>query len=152
MLVALALSPVANAQQNCGGNNAPPGNSEVDQYFETAPDACGDKPVEAGGTGAGGSGSDGAVPSSTAGELRSLGPDGRAALSLANANSPGGKGRSEPGQAVGGVADQGGGVGDVITAIADSSDGGSGWLFPLILAAVALAGAAYVIRRRSAAT
>lgn len=144
----LALSaPAAVAQDGCAGSDTvPPGNSEVDQYAETVPDACGDSPV------GGGRGDADAVPPGTADQLEALGADGEAALAAARSTAPGHEVRGTGG---GGAAEaDDGGIGDVLAgvldALAGSSGSGMGVLLPVLMAGVVLAGIAYARRRRSA--
>lgn len=148
----LSLSPAAHAQKNCGGNTVPPGNSEVDQYTETVPDGCGDSPL-----GSPEGGNPDAVPPATAQDLASLGDDGAAALALARASAPGGgdrKGGDSAGATGAGSGDSDDGFGDIPAGVLDAAGGSSGdglgVLFPLLLLAAALAGGAYVLRRRNA--
>jgi hypothetical protein len=148
LLVLALVSPSVASAQNCDGDRSPGGNSEVDQYTETVPDACGNRPS------GGNAGNPDAVPPATAAELSELGPDGAAALELAQANAPKGGG-AERGDSGSGLdeasSDLGSAPGSVLDALGGSSgddDGGMGLLLPLLIVAVALAGAAYVLRRR----
>jgi hypothetical protein len=109
---AIALAAAPAQAQNCNpSTTVPPGNSEIDQYVESIPGACGnEKPSNGGGSsgGSGGSGASGgsggssgsgggAVPAATAAELASLGEDGLAAAALAEATSPSESGGGEDG-------------------------------------------------------
>ena len=111
VVMALALACVAASPavaKPCGGSNhVPSGNSEVDQYVESVPGACGNEtPGGSGGSGGGGSGSGGsggsgggsggstgsAVPNDTQSELESMGETGQSTAALANATAPVGAG------------------------------------------------------------
>jgi hypothetical protein len=143
----LALhAPGAFAQDGCAGSQTvPAGNSEVDQYAETVPDACGDRPV------GGGEGDANAVPPGTAAELEALGDDGTAALELARSTAPRNGDRDAGGAA---AEPDDGGLGDVadgiVEALGGSSGSGLGILLPLLMAGILVAGIAYARRRRSA--
>lgn len=63
---------------------APPGNSAVNQYFESVPAAGGSQPPATGG----GRGRDAALSPGTRAALVGSGPDGRAAAALAAAGAP----------------------------------------------------------------
>ena len=138
LLALLALPATGLAQGGCGNQTTtPPGNSEVDQYTETVPGACGNQSPGGGGgstDGSGGSDDGSAVPQSTVDQLSSEGAAGEAAAGLAVANAP------RANQGGGGSASESNG----------SDDGGMGLLLPLILAGVAGAGIAYVFLRRRA--
>jgi hypothetical protein len=150
VLAACVFVPAGTAAaQNCGGN-APGGNSEVDQYSETVPNGCGDRPVNEGGPG-----NQDAVPPGTATELQQLGPDGEAALALARGNAP--EGNGDGGGSAAGDRATGGddsGLGDILGSILDAfggsteDDGGMGIWLPLLIVAILLAGAVYGLRRR----
>lgn len=110
-LVALALGPERAAAARCADGTVPPGNSTVDQYSESIPDQCGNKPfnppgggggASEGGGGAsegGGAGAGAALPAGVAATLDSLGPDGSAIAAIA----------ASTGAPRGGVGGQGGG-------------------------------------------
>jgi hypothetical protein len=146
----------------------PPGSSQLDQYIATVPDSGGGRPA-----GTVRAGNPGILPSGTAGQLNHGGPAGAAAARVALATAPaaagvgggshgagqsssGGKDGKEGEGAKGGGGDQGGGsssgLGDIAGALLGSngpgSGGGLGIALPLILAAIAVAGIAYVVRLR----
>ncbi len=159
-ILAFLAFPAMSAAKPCGGQTtAPPGQSEVDQYAETVPGACGDQTPGSddgsGGGGSAGSDDDSAIPPATLDELESLGADGQAAAALAQANSP----NNRQGTEAGGSSGAGGAAADdgpsnlsaVVDAVTGSDDGdGLGALLPLILAAIAGAGLAFVFLRRRA--
>jgi hypothetical protein len=113
----------------------PPGATEGDQYFEEAPNGGGSASVDKGG----GGGSTGGQPVAATQALDQLGPDGKAAAALANANRPpqakldtnipGENPAAQPSSET-----QGG--------------GGMGFWFPLLIVLTAVAAVAYGLRRR----
>ncbi len=144
----------------------PPGNSAATQYSESVPGAGGEETrPEAGGgdrssTGKA-AGEESVVPAATAAELKRLGPEGEAALRLANQGprpskaakrhgNEGGAVATDPGTPGGPGSGSGGssGVGEVLGGAAGTSSGGLGFLQPLILAAVLVGAGAYLLRRR----
>ncbi len=156
VLALAATSAPANAARGCeGGETAPPGNSEVDQYFETVPNGCSDGPVNPPASGIDGSQASGgspvtkAVSPKTAAQLDDLGRDGRAALELARSGAPDRLGSTRFSGHVAG-SDNGGGVGNLFATMlgaADGSGSGIGWLLPLLLILIALGGGAYLLAR-----
>jgi hypothetical protein len=142
---------------------APPGNSEVNQYAETLPGGGGENTVNPPGSGPGGGGGGNGsaqgqggapvIPPKTQRQLDRLGPDGRAAAALAEANAP---------QAPAGSQAQGGGaggagagkgdsvVGAVSGALTGSDQGGMGAFLPIALFGVAGLGIGYALARRRA--
>lgn len=148
-LLALALPSPSVAQ--CGDRVAE-GNSEIDQYLESVPGACGDRRPGAGNEGTeGGSGTNAStsVPPAAAAALEALGADGAAAVAVAEATSAGDRGAAaeDRGESASGDAPSPTGlVGDALSGSAD--DGGLGLLLPLILGLVALGGVALAIARR----
>lgn len=135
LLLALLISlwlTAPNALGACSDDPVPPDNSQVDQYTETLPDACGDQPDNdeggggdsaggasggggsGGGGGASGGSSDPPVSNSTVEELQSLGPNGADAANLALSTSGGGgnvdsKGATKSGSAsLGAIESEGG--------------------------------------------
>jgi hypothetical protein len=166
LLVALGmtLAPGASAAV------VPPGNSAATQYAETLPGAGGEEAPEKDGDGEKatdqeGKGGESSVPASTAAELEELGPEGEAALNLANEGAPKqakhqkkkeGGGAANPGSPGGPASGSGGSsssggssaVGEVLGGAAGTSGGGLGFLQPLILAAVLIGAGAYLMRRR----
>lgn len=153
VLVGVLAAPNALAQRNCDSDtNAPPGNSEVDQYSETVPGPCGDRPVGSGG----GSGDPSALPPGTASELEALGEDGRIAAALAQSGAPGRGGASgggSQGEQGGADADEGGSLlGGLFGALLGGGEGDSGMgvLLPLILLSALVLAVIYGLRRRLA--
>jgi hypothetical protein len=147
-----ALAQAASAQ------TVPPGNSEIEQYVPTLPGPEGDHPVD-GNAGGGGDGTEeSGLPPATLQQLRALGPEGQATAegltqtasgtekepSQARRGTDGSRGESasEPGSAVGAVADS----------LVGESDGGMGIVLPLILAATLGLAVTYLVagRRRAA--
>ena len=171
--VMLAVPSSATAQ---GSHNAPPGNSSIDQYFESVPSADGSstttRPGEGGATapgvpgtggeGGGGSGSGGSagIDSKIEKRLAAQGADGRAVESFTRATrpgaAPGGPGTPENANgdrgAVAGVAaaDRGKGtISSVIeTATQGSSNGGMGAALPFLIALALMGAVAAVLLRR----
>src|SRR2546421_6746666 len=141
---ALAASAAYAAQ-------APPGNSEVDQYAETLPGPGGNhtvNPPGGGGGGGGGSHSSGsggsAVSPQTQRELNRLGPAGRAAAAIANSNAP--KLAPSAARHAGGGGQGNSAVRGVVDALTGSGGGGGlGALLPVILLAVAGSGIGYAL-------
>lgn len=163
---AALASPGAAIAASC----APPGNSGVDQYFETVPGAgCNGS---AGGSGGGGHGGHGSgLSPSTSRQLASQGPAGRAVAQLVASTGPGagtssanggssagGAGRGKPGSSAVGTAVPSGRGSDPVSALLrplvhGTGSGGTGLLLPLILlaalaAALGAAGWGVVRRRR----
>lgn len=167
-ILAIVAAPAAGVAKPCAGQTtAPPGQSEVDQYAETVPGTCGDQtgnPGDPGGSGGGGEPNAETIPAATAEQLDSLGADGQATAALTKANAPrggtpggSGQGATAGGESDGdtgsGAATEGGpsSLGAIVDAVSGSDDGeGLGALLPLILAAIAGAGGAYVVLRRRA--
>ena len=137
MLVICALTP---ALANAAITNVP-GATEGDQSWGEAPNGAGSGGVNHGGGGGGGSvggGSGGTAPVAAAQALEQLGPDGKAAAALANANRPPeqvkqGHNRPSPSSQAASPTDGGGGM---------------GFWFPLLLVLTAFAAIAYGLRRR----
>jgi hypothetical protein len=142
---------------------APPGNSGVDQYFETVPGAGCNKSAIPGSGGGGQGGHGSGLSPSTSRQLASQGPAGRAVAQLVATTGPGAAGSSgatgkpgtKPGSA--GNAIPSGNGSNPISALLrplvhGTGAGGTGLLLPLILVATlaaALGAAAWgVIRRR----
>jgi hypothetical protein len=125
-----------------GAQAVPPGNSEADQYSETAPNDRGNAPIDrAGGSEevtAGDAGGAFLSPEELR-ELAAQGADGRAAAELAAGGAPEGPASREPGGEVGGVSNAGG-----------TDEQGLGLLLPLILAGVTVASLALALSRRRA--
>ncbi|MEA2266092.1 MAG: hypothetical protein QOE27_1675 [Solirubrobacteraceae bacterium] len=161
ILLATASVAGAAARQTL----APPGNSGVDQYFETVPGAGGNvgvRPLPASApTSAAGSGAPGRAASGQARALARFGADGRAAAAVAAATRPAGPGRPGSGSGSGPGSGPGprgfapppkptGAASALLTVLGGSDQGGLGIAFPLVLAG-ALAGAVLVLalRRRS---
>jgi hypothetical protein len=150
-LVALALLAMPSAATaKAPKTNAPPGNSAIDQYLETVPDASGagsPRPPSAGG-----GSSAGALTAAQRARLNRLGPDGRTLVAAVDATSPArstasGSGTKAPLAAVRGRSP----IGQVLDATVGRDDGGMGVLLPAILLASLLGFVALaVMRRRSA--
>jgi hypothetical protein len=162
---ALAASVAPAAQGSCG-STVTPGNSEVDQYTETVPGACGHEdtsPASPGGNRGGGSDSSAPpAPAATVEQLQSAGPDGAGAAVLVEGDAANGSGHdggddnggqqgstttikgtpapeSEDGSVLSGLA-------RTVTGSDDS--GGLGIVLPLVLAASLVGALAYFVRRR----
>lgn len=134
LVAALALAAPAGAQET----NAPPGNSGVDEYLESVPEAGGNRPTNR---------DPGRSPLSAAtrARLEQQGTDGRAAADLAERTEPGKQ--LSPGPAV--ARDDGGGALGALGRAAGGSDEGMGlWLPVLITLGAAGALAAMLLRRR----
>jgi hypothetical protein len=158
LLLLFALPATAPAA--CSGSTAPPGNSEVDQYAETVPGTCGESPPGSGGDQTSGGGNSNSIPPSTLNRLQGQGADGQAAAALAEANAP-----AEAGQGSGGSQQPGGPAthrtpapesgspwSEILGTLTGNSDGGMGWLLPLFLVAISLAGGLYLYNRRRGAS
>jgi hypothetical protein len=152
--------------------NAPPGNSGVDQYLETVPDAGGDRPPGgrqgiAGESEAGGrSGPGAALPARTSEELEAAGKDGAALerlVSSAEPRKPGSAPRNPAARSDSRrAADSAGSVlgteatGEARsapaavagTALGGKGTGAPGWILPLLLACTTLGAVTLVLRRR----
>lgn len=150
LLIAVVLvgAPAASAQRV----NAPPGNSEVDQYFETVPDGAGNTSVDRGGPPDPGAA---VLDPKVRAELEALGEDGVAVANLAERNSVR--------QNAGGASDKpavlryeepsSGAIAGIWKAITGSGDdGGMGLFLPLLLLGTFVVGvfAALAGRRREA--
>lgn len=171
----LALLAVLVPTAGASAARVPPGNSAATQYSETVPGAGGEEGSRETGkssTGQEGSGGKSTVSGQTATEFEELGPEGEAALNFANSSgtgpqAAGGDGGKDPGDKEGGVVETGpgdfgtpggaelsaessgsSGVGEVLGGAVGTSGGGLGFLQPLILATILVAGSAYVLRRR----
>jgi hypothetical protein len=147
-----ALSPAALAQDT----NAPPGNSGVDQYLETVPEAGGNRP-------AGERKGETRLPARTREQLKAAGADGEAIANLVGSTGPSRSERSER-ESKGG--DQTGGGTSSSPSVADSprarnapgsiaaptlggsGTGGMGLLLPVLLALSALGAVLLGLRRR----
>jgi hypothetical protein len=145
VLAALTLPSAAAA----AGSNAPPGNSGVDQYFETIPSAGGNHPAARGAKpGAGG------LSAAERRRLAAAGPAGAAAADLAAANAPR-RARHHHGPGATTTAPLPSAAGrspfsTALHAVSGSDSSGLGILLPLILGATLLAGIlAVAVRRRS---
>lgn len=161
------------ATATAGAAVVPPGNSAATQYAETLPGAGGEETTRRPGYKGHGNGDSGAsgpateapaaVPAETAAELRKLGPEGAAALELAETGAPrggakpeqgdkekgsaapaGGAGPSDPGSGSNGSS----GLGEVLGRATGTSTSGLGFLQPLLIAAALIAAGAYALRRR----
>jgi hypothetical protein len=170
LVVALAFLAAPAAQAACDPATVPGGNSQIDEYTETVPGACGDHQSQTGGAGGAGghSGNGPAAPAATVEELQSAGPDGAATAGLVDDVAPGpDTGSGDP--ATGGSDQAGGskpsgstnaqeggaadGDGSVLSGVARSLGGaddsaGLGIVLPLVLAASLIGALAYLLRRR----
>lgn len=151
MVCAFLALPAAPAAAGCP--NDVPDNSEVDQYQETIPSACGDQGTSDHGDqgaaedsdpsdGSKGQSAGSALPSDVSSDLSQLGSDGRAVADLvastgSSSSGQGGGGgpRSETG---GTVADGSGSVVDALAEGATGSEGGLGLVGVFIIASSAL--------------
>ena len=151
---------VATAKPGCGAGLNVPSGSEIDQYAQSIPGACGNQeqgvPPSKGGDssgGGGGLGSSGApISASTRQLLQGQGAAGAVAESLADANAP--RIRNKGGGSAGGHGKGSGGGGDgqsqagaALDSLLGSDDGGMGIVLPLILLGVAVGGGLFVTRR-----
>jgi hypothetical protein len=136
----LTLAPAAQADRV----SAPPGNSGVDQYFETVPTATGNRPPgEAGKSG------NPLVSARTQRQLARLGPNGRTAAALAQRTAPTPSRTPVARSATGGG---GSSLAAILHAIGGGDSGGMGLLLPAILIASAVgAGGIAILRRRQRA-
>jgi hypothetical protein len=135
--VALAVPALAAAKVT-----VPPGATEGDQYFEVAPSGGGSGSIDKGG-GGGAGGSGGSAPVAATEDLNKLGPEGKAAADLANANRPP-TSPSSPVKLHPPTQNQP----PAQPASSTAGDGGMGFWFPLLIALTALAAIAYGLRRR----
>jgi hypothetical protein len=167
-LLAVAESLSAQAAGATCGTTVPGGNSQVDEYTETVPGACGhQQSVNASAASASHGDSAPPAPAATVEELRSQGPDGAGAAGLVGddvepGSGPGGDSATDA-QGSGGPAggdrspaasDDGSGNGSALTglvrSVSGSDDGGGlGVVLPLVLAASLIVALAYLIRRRA---
>ena len=173
-MLLLASAP-AMAAPGCGSQTVPSGDSQVSQYTETVPGACGDEQTGGdnssgggGGSAGGGSGDSDSGASPTGSTVPTETTQDDAGLGAATESSSG------SGQSSGSAGDdsgsQGGGQGGGQPADLDSSTtgqpehanvtplsdtgtdsddgGGVGWVVPAILGLTLLGAIAYVVRRR----
>jgi len=137
MLLAVPTTAIAQAPET----NAPPGNSAVDEYFETVPGATGDRSSGAAG---GPAGSGGGLSPAERARLERLGPDGKALADVIEATSP-----TRPTPAKTPLASEGRSpVSEVFDAAIGGGEGGMGVFLPLILLASLLATIALMLLRR----
>lgn len=149
VLLAAPATPAAAAAKHVQ-TNAPPGNSAIDEYLETVPNASGSaspRPPTAGG------GSAGALTAAQRAKLQRLGSDGRALVEAVNATSPARASSKPGGRSPATPPLQGRSPLGQILDIAVGRDGGGGMglllpgiLFASLLGIITLA----VVRRRSA--
>ena len=154
IVATLWLASAASAAPSCIDN--PPDNSEVDQYQETIPSACGNQGTSSDGTqdgaisdgpqdttGEAGAGSQ--LPSTVGPDLDGRGKDGKAISALV-ASTGAGQGPSKEGGA--GKGDSGG-PGSVVGALAEGADGSEGGLglVGIVIAASAALGLILAVRR-----
>jgi hypothetical protein len=136
VLMALAVPALAAAKIT-----VPPGATEGDQYFEEAPTGGGSGSIDKGGGSAAG-GSGGSAPVAATADLNKLGPEGKAAADLANANRP--PTSPSPVKLHPPTQNQP----PAQPASSSEGEGGMGFWFPLLLALTVLAAIAYGLRRR----
>jgi hypothetical protein len=148
VVVLMALDGSAAARSPVGASNAPPGNSGVDQYLETVPDAGGGRPA-----GSGGASHQTPLATTTQRALRDLGADGRAVQRLAETTAPaakpsGPKPNGPPSMPGTHVDEPRGPVAAVVEhAVANSDSGGLGIALPVLLALTAIGAPVFVLLR-----
>ena len=152
-----AVPAVAAAKPGCGAGPTVPADSEIDQYAQSIPGACGNQGNDAGGGGSGGGagGGDGsgdpgssAIPPSTVQRLYDLGANGAGTQALADANAPPIRG-DRGGRGSEGTGGSDSGAGSVLDSLVGGDEGdGMGLVLPLILLAITAGGSVYVTRRR----
>jgi hypothetical protein len=143
-----SLSSVALAQDF----NAPPGNSGVDQYLETVPEAGGNRPAS--------DRKPSQLPARTVKRLEEAGSDGRAVAKLVASSGlakakqlpapPKGSERKSAGEKRSKATEQPRAVPGTIAAptLGGSADGGMGILLPLLLGLSTLAALLFLLYRR----
>jgi len=140
LLVALALlatPPAALAQ------NAPPGNSAIDEYLEPVPNATGHGRARTGE-----SKGDGVLTPAQRAELERLGPDGKALADAVEATSTVGP-KERTGASAPLTAEGRSPLGEVLdAATGDDGGGGMGAVLPAILLAALLGAIAMAVARR----
>jgi len=163
--LAVALAAAAGASPASGKGSAPPGNSGVQEYQEQVPTASGGQPISHNGGGGGSGGGSGGGPSAPAGgggsssspassstsptlsastrrQLNAKGADGHGVVRVLDATSQAAR---SPRSSTGSSGDSP--VGALARAITGGG-GGLGIALPLLLAAMALAGALVFARTR----
>lgn len=137
LVVALGLAAPAIAQQV----NAPPGNSAVDEYLETVPEAGGNQPTNS---------NNGRTPLPAAARraLERSGPDGQAAADLAERGGADAAPQRQPPATAVTPRAAGSGVVDPLRRAAGGSDEGMGLMLPILLAAGAIGAVMAVLWRR----
>jgi hypothetical protein len=156
-LLLSVVPAVATAKPGCGAGLNVPSGSEIDQYAQSIPGACGNQEQggsqPGGGSSDGGGGSDAPISASTRELLQDQGAAGAVAESLADANAPrikdngGGGSAGGQGKGSGGRGDGQSQAGAALDSLLGSDDGGMGIVLPLILLGVAVAGGLFVTRR-----
>jgi hypothetical protein len=145
-LLAILVSLLALGVPNAAvAQNAPPGNSEVEQYFESVPNGSGNAGVRRGVTEGRGH-----LPADVRRDLERLGADGRAVVDLAESNPASRQDGSAPAPRRLVPPDSAGGALEAIRgALGGTRDDGLGRMLPLLLfATVAAALAAVFLQRR----
>jgi hypothetical protein len=128
--------------------NAPPGNSEADQYFESIPTPEGAQSPDSS-KNAGDAVKEGKLTPAGAQALREQGSTGRAIAELVAQTAPSGAAGTQSGKD-GGAADGEGSTNGVSFAV--PGEGGMGLLFPLLLAVTGAVALAFVVDRRRRST
>jgi hypothetical protein len=136
VLLAVVVACLAVPAVSAAKITVPPGATEGDQYFEEVPDGGGSGSVNHGGGDGSGSGTGSTAGSQVAATsaLDKLGPEGKAAAGLANANKP------QPLKLDDGKSAQ--------PSSSTQGEGGMGLWFPLLIAITAVGAIAYGLRKR----
>jgi hypothetical protein len=137
---AFAVALLACSVPQATAQNAPPGNSEVDQYFETVPNGSGNVRPRRGEPGGGSP----ALSAATRRELERLGADGHAVADLVESN------RTDAARSAGSVrkADDESSILPALQGAVNGSNGqGLGLMFPLLLLGTLIC-AVFSVRRQ----
>jgi hypothetical protein len=138
LAAALALAAPAAGQEIPGGDA-----SAFDQYVENVPDPRGDEPSRDNNAGLN---NGEALPDNAEQALNELGQVGEETAALAQSSGP--KRAKLAGDARGVDRDGDGGIGGVIDQVFSPNAAGVGFILPLILIGVLVAGLAYAVNRR----
>ena len=170
--IMLLASAPAIAAPGCGSNTVPSDDSQVSQYTETVPGACGEEQTGGGGSSgggggggseSGGSGTDAGstgsvVPTDSSQSDASIGTDGTGGST--SSSGQGDASSAGQGQSNGSAAGQpnelentAGGQSDpsTVSGLSNTSsddDGGLGWVLPVVLGLTLVGAIAYAVRRR----